>query len=487
MANENNNTCYIVTEIKEQLEKNRNSTNIDSLEIIKKIENLPIDLEIKNALLSIACFELVFTLTFLRLALKCAKSILKLSNCNENSRVKVFYKPLTDFLEFYIYFTYKLTSNSSLRFNAQTYKSTPRLKENLIGSFSNIITFIEEKGSLFFPSLFEEDILSVLKNFKILAPNFSFLFNKINKNYCAYHDLNDSIIFDSQSQDWLRELVRKAGLQPINNNSSIVFIRKSMNLKDYQSLRLYYSSDEELEKYSFILKSNNFYVKLFKNRIIELAKKAKLTISNKEVSIAIVKNILDLVESSQIILTVEELLELKQYYSILANNLYYNFFIDVKTMQLYNDYLENDYFLFDNRKFNQYIPLFINEDLSIDPINKKEVFIKKYYQIAFKYIVNHCIKTGYIFTKYDLDDFFINGVNGLALFQYENIEKWGDKITHILRCDDCHQQVEPEFELYLTSNARSQEASFKCPNCGKTYTYSNLLKIYERNCYNSYN
>ena len=333
MANENNNTCYIVTEIKEQLEKNRNSINIASLEIIKKIESLPIDLEIKNALLSIACFELVFTLTFLRLALKCAKSILKLSNCNENSRVKVFYKPLTDFLEFYIYFTYKLTSNSSLRFNAQTYKSTPRLKENLIGSFSNIITFIEEKGSLFFPSLFEEDILSVLKNFKILAPNFSFLFNKINKNYCAYHDLNDSIIFDSQSQDWLRELVRKAGLQPINNNSSIVFIRKSMNLKDYQSLRLYYSSDEELEKYSFILKSNNFYVKLFKNRIIELAKKAKLTISNKEVSIAIVKNILDLVESSQIILTVEELLELKQYYSILANNLYYNFFLHPKSFQ----------------------------------------------------------------------------------------------------------------------------------------------------------
>ena len=181
MANENNNTCYIVTEIKEQLEKNRNSTNIASLEIIKKIESLPIDLEIKNALLSIACFELVFTLTFLRLALKCAKSILKLSNCNENSRVKVFYKPLTDFLEFYIYFTYKLTSNSSLRFNTQTYKSTPRLKENLIGSFSNIITFIEEKGSLFFPSLFEEDILSVLKNLEILAPNFSFLFNKINK------------------------------------------------------------------------------------------------------------------------------------------------------------------------------------------------------------------------------------------------------------------------------------------------------------------
>lgn len=36
MANENNNTCYIVTEIKEQLEKNRNSTNIASLEIIKK-------------------------------------------------------------------------------------------------------------------------------------------------------------------------------------------------------------------------------------------------------------------------------------------------------------------------------------------------------------------------------------------------------------------------------------------------------------------
>lgn len=214
----------------------------------------------------------------------------------------------------------------------------------------------------------------------------------------------------------------------------------------------------------------------FESAVNELAAEFRIKASEEDKTPT--KTILNTLSSKpNFYLPFEKKREIEQYISILEKKIFMNPFINHEISELNSEAKEvtNIYCLTEINNFN------------FSKLNKKEVFTKKYFKIAFKYIVNKSITVGVIFKKYDLDDFFINGLAGLTLFQYDNLEYWGEKISHILRCDNCHQQVIPYLESYLTSSARSQESSFKCPNCGRTYTYSALLRIYKRNCYNSYN
>lgn len=485
MTNENCNNLNLLEERKEQLIASGNKSDLMLLEIIEAIDNLPIKSEIKTALLTIACFELVFSLSFLRIILKCGEGILEALNYDENSRIEVLNKLLSNILELHIRFVNKLTSHPLIHKEIKNYKFVPIEIPNLNGSFYQIISFIKKRVNIPSDESSLRGIIPVLKSFEVLVPIFNSLLWEINVNYGKYQILKTTTFFDFQSKDWLKKLVMRANIHMESDESLPVLVKKDMNLKSFASLGSIYQSDI-LEKYCFILKSNNISDDLFKDRIIELAKKVNLFISDEDVSVTIVKKILDL-NKYKLILNLEELLELKQYYSILTNDLYFNFFIDDYAKEFYDSYFKTNYFLSeciqDSNRKRKYVSLLKNEDLNINPLNKKEVFMKEYYQIAFKHIVIHCMKLGYIFIKYDLDDFFINGVNGLALFQYENIKILS---SNILRCDDCHHQVDPDFEPYLTSSARSQESSFKCPNCGRTYKYSDLMRIFFKNCHNSY-
>lgn len=232
---------------------------------------------------------------------------------------------------------------------------------------------------------------------------------------------------------------------------------------------------------------NNCYYSLYLNQTISISCEfesavnelaAEFRIKASEEDKAPTKTILNILASKpNFYLPFEKKREIEQYIAILEKKIFMNPFINHEISELNSEAKEvtNIYCLTEINNFN------------FSKLNKKEVFTKKYFKIAFKYIVNKSITVGIIFKKYDLDDFFINGLAGLTLFQYDNLEYWGEKISHILRCDNCHNQVKYDIDSYLTSSARSQESIFKCPNCGRTYTYSALLRIYKRNCYNSYN
>ena len=118
--------------------------------------------------------------------------------------------------------------------------------------------------------------------------------------------------------------------------------------------------------------------------------------------------------------------------------------------------------------------------------SKIEIFRKPILKLAFKIIILRCLELECLFTAFDINEFWFNPLKGLKLWEVSSIEDYGNKIHHILRCDDCHEEVEYYFESFFKSSSVRQESEFVCPNCGKHYTYSQLKRIYEKNLAKAY-
>lgn len=263
----------------------------------------------------------------------------------------------------------------------------------------------------------------------------------------------------------------------IGNPDNLLSSERISLIKDY--FYLIFNNSKNIYKCFWTLSKYSYSEFSFKNKIMEYAAKLQLNLSSEEEKdIKVIMEKIMSLNTINISLNFEEIRELHQYYSIIKNELYFNFFIEEinysATNILVQDYEEEMCF-----KINTY-------NLNIQPLNKIDIFRKEYFKIAFTHIVNHCKKNGILFTEYNLKDFFINGLKGLALFQYDNLKIWGEKITHILRCDKCHKQVEPYLDDYFNSSASIEEAKFKCPFCGEVYTYSHLKRIYDHNVFKSY-
>lgn len=118
--------------------------------------------------------------------------------------------------------------------------------------------------------------------------------------------------------------------------------------------------------------------------------------------------------------------------------------------------------------------------------SKIEIFRNPILKLAFKIIILRCLELEYLFTAFDINEFWFNPLEGLKLWEVSSIEDYGNKIHHILRCDDCHEEVEYYFENFFKSSSVRQESEFVCPKCGKHYTYSQLVRIYEKNLAKAY-
>lgn len=118
--------------------------------------------------------------------------------------------------------------------------------------------------------------------------------------------------------------------------------------------------------------------------------------------------------------------------------------------------------------------------------SKLEIFGKPILKLAFKIIILRCLELKCLFSAFDINEFWFNPLEGLKLWEVSSIEYYGNKIHHILRCDDCHEEVEYYFESFFKSSSVRQESEFVCPNCGKHYTYSQLKRIYEKNLAKAY-
>lgn len=118
--------------------------------------------------------------------------------------------------------------------------------------------------------------------------------------------------------------------------------------------------------------------------------------------------------------------------------------------------------------------------------SKIEIFGKFNLKLAFKIIILRCLELGCLFTAFDINEFWFNPLKGLKLWEVSSIEYYGNKIHHILRCDDCYEEVEYYFENFFKSSSTRQESEFICPKCGKHYTYSQLVRIYEKNLAKTY-
>lgn len=118
--------------------------------------------------------------------------------------------------------------------------------------------------------------------------------------------------------------------------------------------------------------------------------------------------------------------------------------------------------------------------------SKLEIFGKPILKLAFKIIILRCLELKCLFSAFDINEFWFNPLEGLKLWEVSSIENYGNKIHHILRCDDCHEEVEYYFENFFKSSSVRQESEFVCPKCGKHYTYSQLIRIYEKNLAKAY-
>lgn len=155
-----------------------------------------------------------------------------------------------------------------------------------------------------------------------------------------------------------------------------------------------------------------------------------------------------------ILLKTSDILELKQLNSLLRNDIVYS--------------QENKY------------------DLSYTiSITKKEIFMRSYYKLAFKIIFLKLLQAHYICKFFSIKDFYFLPLEGLRLYHCENLVHWQNS-HHILRCDNCHEQVEYSFERFFSSSSETQESEFICPKCGEHYTYSKLEEIYKKNCEKAY-
>lgn len=314
------------------------------------------------------------------------------------------------------------------------------LINKLLKEFYSHYGFETIKNAIHSRDLKENSIFDINKVFdyyktteknKQLFPFIVLLFNKAKQYYDCYFKLISSFNTNSEFEDRIAELANKFNI-PLPEKEK----KRTEILLHFPNLYLEYQME-------------------YQNREKERLKKV----------------ITELLSLPNLQLSFEERREIEQYSAIIYQKIYQNLFVDSNYSEKYRTV---DFFtLFE-----------VNYDFK--KLNKKEFCQKEYFKIAFKNILSSCEEVGIIFKKYDLDDFYINGLAGLTLFQYDNLENWEEKITHILRCDNCHNQVKHDIESYLTSSTRSQEATFKCPNCGKTYTYSDLIRIYQKNCYNSY-
>lgn len=118
--------------------------------------------------------------------------------------------------------------------------------------------------------------------------------------------------------------------------------------------------------------------------------------------------------------------------------------------------------------------------------SKIEIFGKFNLKLAFKIIILRCLELKCLFTAFDINEFWFNPLKGLKLWEVSSIKDHRDNIHHILRCDDCHEEVQYYFENFFKSSSTRQESEFICPNCGKHYTYSQLKRIYEKNLAKAY-
>lgn len=310
------------------------------------------------------------------------------------------------------------------------------------------------------------------------------LINKLLKNfysYCSFEDIKRKTCSTNLKETSLFDITKILNFNHITENDKKIF---PYSVLLFNKVKQYY------ECYSKLCSFHHTKFE-FEDRIIELANKFNIAIpeeesesnltscystifssnNSKDKKGKIEKLIEKLLSLPNFQLSFEEKREINQYSAIISQKIYCNYFVCCNS--------------FDKHRITDIFDL-KEIDCELHKLNKKEFCQKEYFKIAFKHVLNSCEKIGIILKKYDLDDFYIDILSGLTLFQYDNLENWEDKITHILRCDDCHNQVKHDCDNYLTSNVRSQEATFKCPNCGRTYTYSELVRIYEKNCHNSY-
>lgn len=111
--------------------------------------------------------------------------------------------------------------------------------------------------------------------------------------------------------------------------------------------------------------------------------------------------------------------------------------------------------------------------------------MRSYYKLAFKIIFLKLLQAHHICKAFSIKDFYFLPLDGLQLYHCENLVYWQNS-HHILRCDNCHEQVEYYFENFFSSSSETQESEFICPNCGEHYTYSKLEEIYKKNCEKAY-
>lgn len=254
----------------------------------------------------------------------------------------------------------------------------------------------------------------------------------------------------SRSPEKLEEKIKKA--------------RNTYYLDDSQLNRRLKNIKEWLEKYQETKKNIDFMVKKYNSHLSDELlswKENLITTKGKLISFKELKHnlneekfSLEALKEKEIFLKFSDILELKQLNSLLNNNIIY----------------------LQDGKY----------DLSyIISITKKEIFMRSYYKLAFKIIFLKLLQAHYICKNFSIKDFYFLPLEGLRLYHCENLV-YLEKPHHILRCDNCHKQVEYYFERFFSSSSEAQESEFICPNCGEHYTYSKLKEIYEKNCKKAY-
>lgn len=269
---------------------------------------------------------------------------------------------------------------------------------------------------------------------KEIGDKYSFMPNveKYLKNY----------LLESSSQNYLKEEISK-------------------NLKLFNK---YIENVKKIQKLLYFYKVNSEFIEELHN-IKENIKSSKFLIKPLRENQKYYDNYIN------ILFSLDERLYLNQIESLLNKNIFIYF---NNESRCFEEILDN----------NDILPVILI--LSKQVFSKKDIMIKEYYKLAFKYICYYLKEINCLFSAFDIDDFCIDPLEGLKLFDIKNIEILDKEAKKILRCDNCHNQLEYYFDDFFSSQALSQDSQFKCPHCNKIYTFSNLKRIYEKNTYNSY-
>ena len=313
--------------------------------------------------------------------------------------------------------------------------------------------------------------------------NKSYKKNENEDYYLSFQEMNKK--YQLKKEQYIKIMSRN----PKNLEKRINKIIDKSYLENYNS---YYNSEfkniqESLSMYSVQKKELNSMIKVYNlNLSSELSKWLETFIKDKDTLVCLkkIKNYLTTSRSS---------IETK------------NIFIQEKDIR---NYLNESYYLIeispkkeiffkisDILELNQLNLLLSNNiiylqdsvyDLSYTiSITKKELFMRSYYKLAFKIIFLKLLQAHHICKAFSIKDFYFLPLDGLQLYHCENLVYWQNS-HHILRCDNCHEQVEYYFENFFSSSSETQESEFICPNCGEHYTYSKLEEIYKKNCEKAY-